>query len=273
MAAVVHEWLRSISQRLFNRNRSFNAPRARSGSFNSGPRGSGAGRSSRRSGGNAGRNCRARRSSPSGRAPHRRNVADNQQRRSFRTIQPPAPGGNVAGNQQPRSFRTVQPPAPGGRIGSGSSFIPTAAAATAVGAGAIAATRPAAAGQASATNAAPVNETKTVEATPVADKQVTDTPPAEMLARIGTPIEPLAKAPSTASSVTATVARTPVIVKRVAEAEQCNTPRYRYRSWRRYHHRANATGRFGPDKGGQACRLWHGDARCKVHIRPKFSTS
>ena len=225
-----------FSQRTFRQPRSFNGPSASSRNLESGARIQRRAIQPPAPGGNVAGN-QQRRSfrtiqppAPGG------NVAGNQQPRSFRTIQPPAPGGNVAGNQQPRSFRTIQPPAPGGNVaqagGSRGSFIPAAAAATAIGTAAIA-SRPAAASQPAVKDSA--NDVQKVEATPVADKPVAETPPSEMLAQVGAPIVPLDKAPATTNVVTSS-APAKVVVRRVAEAEQCNVPVHRYRSWRRYSH-------------------------------------
>ena len=163
-------------------------------------------------------------------------VNTNVGNRTFRSVQPPAPGGQV-GNVGNRSFRSVQPPAPGGnqagnQAGNARSFsiqpppgggatrsaqppigntiqppiaapaIPTATA-TAATVGSVTATAagvtaapPSSAHAAQPGTAAAGNDTAQV-GQPIDPAANTGLPPLEMLATIGEPIMPLAQAPAT----------------------------------------------------------------------------
>lgn len=191
------------------------------------------------------------------------NPSGNFGNRTFRSVQPPAPGGNQAGNQagnagnNARSF-SIQPPPAGGATRSAqppigntiqppiaSPTIPTATA-TAATVGAVAAT--AAVATSARAQQGPVNSDTAQVGQPidpaaapanVADASATapvgqpidpaansNLPPLEMLASVGEPIMPLAQAPAAPVANAGQVAHRGEarLARTVVAVETCNVP-------------------------------------------------
>ncbi len=200
------------------------------------------------------------------------NSGGNFGNRSFRTVQPPAPGNRVV-NTGNRSFRTVQPPAPGNQAGNqtgnarsfsiqpppaggaarsaqppignsiqppiASPTIPTATA-TAATVGAVAAT--AAVSTSARAQRAPIGDQTASVGQPIDPSANTNLPPLEMLASVGEPIMPLEQAPTGAVEPTAGATRVvrsvePRVIRSAVVVESCGVPVHHvthYRSYRRW---------------------------------------